>query len=285
MDNKLECLYSTEPRRRGPPSGYLRYTETRVAILEILLGLYLSKLPKKEEDVEVPFDPFLDIAKVLQSEAKTCTQDIWDAHKAIWTRCPSAKLVEDLVVSFAPFTPRSAQDAPAKTLLPPPAASATTSTAHDRHPALPSVSTSVQDSKGKLSEKLRNSTNPIPFSSTLVQENFERTSSHDLTDATPPAASTEGEAPSSSGIPQIEERQDNWHDNGPSNAHQTGSYMTMQRPASDSVQLAFPTHRSQPFGQEVAPVHNTNQAGMRDRSDMEIALALGGSPEYTGSYW
>lgn len=226
------------------------------------------------------------MAKILQSEAKTCTQDIWDAHKAIWTRCPSAKLVEDLVVSFAPFTPRSAQDAPAKTLLPPPASSAATSTAHDRHPALPSASTSVQDSRGKLTEKSRNSTNSTPFSSTLGQEHFERPGSHDLTDATPPPASTEGEVPSSSGIPRIEERQDNWHDNGSSNAHQTGSYLTMQRPTSDSVQLAYPTHRSQPFEQEAVPVHSTNPAaGMRDRSDMEIALALGGSPEYTGSYW
>lgn len=285
MDNKIECLYSTEPRRRGPPSGYLRYTETRVAILEILLGFYLSKLPKKEEDVDGPFDPFLDITQTLQSEAKTCTQDVWDAHKVLWTRCQSAKLVEDLVVSFAPFTPRSAQDAPAKTLLPPPTASATTSTAHDRHSAVPSLTTSAQDGKGKLHDKSRSSTNPLPFASTRGQENFERTSSHDLADATPPAPSTEGERPPSSGIPPIEERRDSWHGNSASNAHQNGSYLPMQRPASDSVQLAYPPHRSQPFEQDAVPVRNTNSTGMGDRSDMEIALALGGSPEYTGSYW
>lgn len=284
VDNKLECLYSKEPRRRGPPSGYLRYTETRVAILEILLGLYLSKLPKKEEEDGEPFDPFLDIATTLQAEAKTCTQDVWDAHKAVWTRCPSAKVVEELVVSFAPFTPRSAQEAHVKTLLPPPAASATTSSTHDRHSTSTSVSTSGKDGARKSDERLRNPANQIPFTQTLRPESFERTGSHDrLTDtASPVSVRTLGEAGPVSGI---EEQQDEWHDARAAGEHQARSYMSIPEPASDSVQLAYPSHRSQPFEQDIVSLDNSSSVKLRDTPDIEMALGLGGSQEYTGSYW
>ncbi|KAF9450826.1 hypothetical protein P691DRAFT_809349 [Macrolepiota fuliginosa MF-IS2] len=272
VDNKLECLYSKEPRRRGPPSGYLRYTETRVAILEILLGLYLSKLPKKEEDADVLFDPFLDIAKTLQTEAKTCTQDVWDAHKTLWTRCPSAKVVEELVVSFAPFTPRSAQEAPAKTLLPPPPTSTASSATHDRH--------SVSKEGTRKSEKIRHSAPQISFAQTHRPESFDRTGSHDhLTDTGSPASvRAQGITPE---VVAIEER-DGWQDCGPADGHQAGPHL---EPASESVRLTYPSHRAQPFEQNIVQLHTTDPVQLRDTADIEMALGLGGAQEYTGSYW
>lgn len=280
VDNKLECLYSKEPRRRGPPSGYLRYTETRVAILEILLGLYLSNLPKKEDDEE-PFDPFLEIAKSLQSEAKTCTQDVWDAHKAIWTRCTSAKLVEELVVSFAPFTPRSAQEAPAKTLLPPPP-STTTSTAHDRHSTSTTSPASHKDTGRKAGEKHRNS-NQIPFTQTLRPESFERTGSHDhLTDAASPLSTrTQGEPGPTPRVASVEEQeQEEWQTNG-----EHRPYMNIQERASGYVPLAYPARSSQSYGQNIVSLQDSGSMGLRDTPDIELALGLGSSQEYTGSYW
>jgi hypothetical protein len=260
VENKLECLYSKEPRRRGPPSGYLRYTETRVAILEILLGLYLTKLPKKAEDDEQLFDPFLEIAQILQSEAKTCTQDVWDAHRARWSKCPSAKLVEELVVSFAPFTPRSAQEAPVKTLLPPPAANSAAST-----------SAHAKDGGRKANDKSRNQ---MPFTSTLKPEAFE---SHDqLRDtASPISVRTQGETTPTPVVASNGERAEEWQDSavaGPSFIH-------LQE---QSVPLVYQT---QSYQQGPIQLQHTASMGLGSTPDLGVALGLGDSQEYTGSYW
>ncbi|KAF9465953.1 hypothetical protein BDZ94DRAFT_279355 [Collybia nuda] len=110
-ENKLECSYSREPRRRGPPSGYLRYTETRVTLLETLLGLYIAKNSGNMSD------PFLEAAESLLTESKTCTQDVWDGHKASWIASASSKVVEDLAMFFAPFH-RVENEQTSKPLLP-----------------------------------------------------------------------------------------------------------------------------------------------------------------------
>ncbi|KAJ3575464.1 hypothetical protein NP233_g1081 [Leucocoprinus birnbaumii] len=264
VDNKLECLYSKEPRRRGPPSGYLRYTETRVAILEILIGLYISKLPKKEEDEEDLFDPFFEIAQTLQSEAKTCTQDVWDAHKARWTQSPSAKVVEELVVSFAPFTPRSTTEAPVKTLLPPPTASASASTNHDRNSGSTAAAALSKDSGRKTNDKLRHSANTTPFTQTLKSDSFEATGTHDqLRDTASP------EAPPTSRIAALEEGED-WRESvvaGP-------SYINIQEPSTSSVQLVYPPQSYQQL----------RSTGLGNASELGLALGLE-DQEYTGSYW
>ncbi|KAJ7472386.1 hypothetical protein B0H11DRAFT_2237048 [Mycena galericulata] len=90
-ETKVECSYSREPRRRGPPSGYLRYTETRVALLETLLA-----------------------------QSKTHTQDVWDAYKHVWTDCDASRRVHELAGVFAPFSPTDNQTPAPKSLLPPP---------------------------------------------------------------------------------------------------------------------------------------------------------------------
>lgn len=272
VDNKLECLYSKEPRRRGPPSGYLRYTETRVAILEILIGLYISKLPKREEDDEEQYDPFLEIAQTLQSEAKTSTQDIWDAHKARWTKCPSAKLVEELVVTFAPFTPRSTQEAPVKTLLPPPTAPASGSTNHDRHST--ATTAQVKEAGRKANDKSRHSTNAIPFTQTLKPESFERPDGQDqLRDTTSPL-SAQVETASTPGITTIEDRGDGWQESAVAGP----PYTNIQEPSSSSVQLVY---QSQAYPQDTVQLGN---AGLGNTPDLGMALGME-DQEYTGSYW
>ncbi|PBK89054.1 hypothetical protein ARMGADRAFT_350456 [Armillaria gallica] len=115
-ETKVECSYSREPRRRGPPSGYLRYTETRVTLLETLLGLCILKLRGT-----VAFsDLCLQSVEVLRTESKTCTQDVWDAYKVVWTTTDAAKILDDLTNTFAPFAQRTDQETFAKPLLPPP---------------------------------------------------------------------------------------------------------------------------------------------------------------------
>jgi len=258
VDNKLECLYSKEPRRRGPPSGYLRYTETRVAILEILIGLYISKLPK--EDGEDLFDPFLETAQTLQSEARICTQDVWDAHKARWTKnCRSAQMVEQLVVSFAPFTPRSSQEAPVKTLLPTLNTAASSSANHHRHSATTSAVAQDKDDAQKA--------NQIPFTQTQRPGSLETTDDHGQLRDTP--SRTQLGAGPLSGITLAEQQREEWQASAP-------TCITGPEPSSTIAQLAYP----QSYQQDTAHLPSI---GLED--GLGLALGLGDSREYTGSYW
>ncbi|KAM6494888.1 hypothetical protein JOM56_009511 [Amanita muscaria] len=119
-ENRIECLYSSEPKRRGPPSGYLRYVETRVALFEVLLGLFISLTNStSERQNTAATDPFIDIAQRLVDESKRCTQDVWDEHKRAWTTCRSAKVIDELALAFAPYNPRTEHEGAPKTLLPP----------------------------------------------------------------------------------------------------------------------------------------------------------------------
>ncbi|KAJ7489304.1 hypothetical protein FB451DRAFT_686606, partial [Mycena latifolia] len=111
-ETKVECSYSREPRRRGPPSGYLRYTETRVALLETLLGLFIQSSGPQSAQA------FRDAVRTLKAESKTQTQDVWDAYKQVWSDCDAARAVHDLVTTFAPFSPADNQTPAAKALLP-----------------------------------------------------------------------------------------------------------------------------------------------------------------------
>lgn len=115
-ETKVECSYSREPRRRGPPSGYLRYTETRVTLLETLLGLFILRAAVPIETSVA--DILLENIRVLQTESKSCTQDVWDAYKASWTASQAAKVLDELANTFAPFTPRPDQEGFSKPLLP-----------------------------------------------------------------------------------------------------------------------------------------------------------------------
>ncbi|KXN85631.1 Nitrogen assimilation transcription factor nirA [Leucoagaricus sp. SymC.cos] len=271
VDNKLECLYSKEPRRRGPPSGYLRYTETRVAILEILLGLYLSKLPKKEEGDDQAADPFLEFAQTLQSEAKTCTQDVWDAHKAIWTKCPSAKLVEELTISFAPFTPRSAQEAPVKTLLP--LSSAPASSSNDRHHPASTPSPMQGKEGGRRTNEKSKPLNQIPFTQTLKPESFDATGSNDQSRSTasPLSARTQEDVAQMPGAAPMEEREEQWQN--------SGAYVNLQNPGSS---LVYPP---QSFRRDAVQLHSTSSMRLDGTPD-PLGVALGLDDQgYTGSYW
>ena len=266
VDNKLECLYSKEPRRRGPPSGYLRYTETRVAILEILIGLYISKLPK--EDGEDLFDPFLETAQTLQSEARICTQDVWDAHKARWTKnCRSAQMVEQLVVSLAPFTPRSSQEAPVKTLLPTLNTAASGSVNHHRHSATTSAVAQDKDDAQKANGKSQSSANRIPFTQTQRPGSLETTDDHGQLRDT--SSRTQLGAGPLSGITLAEQQREEWQVSAP-------TCITGPEPSSTIAQLAYP----QSYQQDTAHLPSI---GLED--GLGLALGLGDSREYTGSYW
>lgn len=117
-ENRVECSYSREPRRRGPPSGYLRYTETRVALFEILLGLFISHM-YPDSDREATIDPFYEVAQTLMAESKICTQDVWDGHRRVWTVRQSAKVIDKLAITLAPYSQRPDQEVASKPLLPP----------------------------------------------------------------------------------------------------------------------------------------------------------------------
>ena len=119
-ENRVECSYSREPRRRGPPSGYLRYTETRVTLFEILLGLFLTRTyPNTSDRPSTATDPFYESVKTLLAESATCTQDVWDEHRRAWTVCRSAKLIDDLAMTLSPYNQRPDQEVASKPLLPP----------------------------------------------------------------------------------------------------------------------------------------------------------------------
>ncbi|KAJ7088701.1 hypothetical protein C8R44DRAFT_751803 [Mycena epipterygia] len=111
-ETKVECSYSREPRRRGPPSGYLRHTETRVALFETLLGLFIQASgPQTTQKL-------YEVAQTLKAESTTHTQDVWDAYKQVWSHCDAARAVQELATVFAPFSPADNQTPAQKALLP-----------------------------------------------------------------------------------------------------------------------------------------------------------------------
>ncbi|KAJ7040688.1 hypothetical protein C8F04DRAFT_1081757 [Mycena alexandri] len=111
-DTKVECSYSREPRRRGPPSGYLRYTETRVTLLETLLGLFIQTSgPQTAQQL-------FDAVKTLRTESSTNTQEIWDAYKLTWTDSDGSRATP----AIKPLLPLSGKQSQAPP--PPPSVSA-----------------------------------------------------------------------------------------------------------------------------------------------------------------
>jgi len=60
---------------------------------------------------------FVEFANVLKSQSKTATQDVWDAQKDAWNTLDAAKLLEEVILSFAPFAHRD-QETLSKPLLP-----------------------------------------------------------------------------------------------------------------------------------------------------------------------
>ncbi|KAJ7246573.1 hypothetical protein B0H12DRAFT_1235505 [Mycena haematopus] len=114
----LDCSYSREPRRRGPPSGYLRFTETRVALLETLLGLYIQTSAHQTTQI------LHNAVRRLAAESKSrTTQDVWDAYKLKWTNSDASRAIHELAAVFAPFSPTENQSVTAKALLPLPQSS------------------------------------------------------------------------------------------------------------------------------------------------------------------
>ncbi|KAJ7182720.1 hypothetical protein C8R43DRAFT_940827 [Mycena crocata] len=111
-ETKVECSYSREPRRRGPPSGYLRFTETRVALLETLLGLFIQTSGPESAHM------LYDAARKLTEESTTHTQDVWDSYKQSWTDSNASRAVHELATVFAPFSPAENQTPTTKALLP-----------------------------------------------------------------------------------------------------------------------------------------------------------------------
>ncbi|KAJ7628567.1 hypothetical protein FB45DRAFT_40568 [Roridomyces roridus] len=110
-ETKLECSYSREPRRRGPPSGYLKHTETRVALLETLLGLFIQSSPQSAHALN-------ETIQTLTEQSKTQTQDVWDTYKRTWSESDAARGLHQLAISFAPFAPTENQIPASKPLLP-----------------------------------------------------------------------------------------------------------------------------------------------------------------------
>jgi len=85
--------------RRGPPSGYLRYIETRVTILETFLGLLIYRSPS--------LPPTLTpLAHHLHGDSKPSsgvTQDVWDGYREHWTKEDSCRVLEQTVVGVTGF--------------------------------------------------------------------------------------------------------------------------------------------------------------------------------------
>ncbi|KAF8904619.1 hypothetical protein CPB85DRAFT_1437795, partial [Mucidula mucida] len=242
-ETKVECSYSREPRRRGPPSGYLRYTETRVTLLETLLGLCISKSSRKS----LP-DLTLDCIQTLQTEAKNCTQDIWDGYKVLWTGSQAAKILDDLTNNFAPFPQRTEQETFAKPLLPPPIN--TKSNGNGSSPAVihntPSpTNTMPRESTSWTSPSVSFVIPPSP-SFPLPRESFERTQ-------TP--------------IPGVKERA-----------------FVIPR---NSLDFGFPSASTSTSVYHNIPPPSPNYF-YNNSPDVDVEMAVGddhGSGVYTGSYW
>ncbi|KAF8634763.1 hypothetical protein AX15_000726 [Amanita polypyramis BW_CC] len=70
--------------------------------------------PASERDI----DPLYEAAQTLLAEAKSCTQDVWDGHRRIWAVCQSAKVIDELAITFAPYSQRPDQEVVSRPLLP-----------------------------------------------------------------------------------------------------------------------------------------------------------------------
>ncbi|KAJ7176715.1 hypothetical protein C8R46DRAFT_1077099, partial [Mycena filopes] len=156
-DTKVECSYSREPKRRGPPSGYLKHIETSLNLIQTLLGLYLQSRPQVAREL-------LDAVRTLRKESSTHTQDKWDAYKVTWTDSDASREVHALAGLFAPFSPADNQIPAVKALLP--------------------LSGKQQASPQPPPPLRARSPSPFPTSLSYRNESFERTVAHE-----PPASS------------------------------------------------------------------------------------------------
>ncbi|KAK7435767.1 hypothetical protein VKT23_019465 [Stygiomarasmius scandens] len=77
-------------------------------------------IPALHRDPHISADSLRIAVNRLQVESKTCTQDVWDSYKSLWSATDAAGGVEALANHFAPFSHKSEGDSFAKPLLPPP---------------------------------------------------------------------------------------------------------------------------------------------------------------------
>lgn len=207
---------------------------------------------------------------------------MWDAHKTIWARCASSKLVDELVVSFAPFTPRSSQDTPVKTLLPPPHSTCISATHQQNQAASTSEFSSAREGGQKLSGS-RRAPSQAPFNQTLRPESFERAGTHErLTDrASSITTFNPGEA-------RPTPDQEDWQDNEVGPVGNTQPYMDMHEYRQGTPGYApstYPRQTTQSYGHNVISLQTSGPNQLRSTPELELALGLNGSQEYTGSYW
>src|ERR1700685_2772219 len=102
--------------RRGPPSGYLRYIEARVAVLETFLGLLISdsnstsSIPLTSTPSSASFSQTLtNLSIQLLNDSKPSsgtTQDVWDGYREYWAKEEACRVLEEAVVGFTGFIKR-----------------------------------------------------------------------------------------------------------------------------------------------------------------------------------
>ncbi|KAK0444279.1 uncharacterized protein EV420DRAFT_1751901 [Desarmillaria tabescens] len=258
-ETKVECSYSREPRRRGPPSGYLRYTETRVTLLETLLGLCILKLRGTVAFSEL----CLQSVEILRTESKTCTQDVWDAYKVVWTGTDAAKILDDLTNTFAPFAQRTDQETFAKPLLPPPNPNLKAGGGQQQSPSTPSQPTFYQaKANGHSHSPSVMQTTPSPtseqphlsYSYSMSRESFERTH-------TPPPQLKKCDTP----VWSREDVDFSFPSTSPTTSR--APLLTYPSPISNAFPVATPP--------DVEMTTDLDYKGLTDESN----------PAYTGSYW
>ncbi|KAF5390979.1 hypothetical protein D9757_004004 [Collybiopsis confluens] len=298
-ETKVECSYSREPRRRGPPSGYLKYTETRVNILETLLGLLCAS--HSNPDSIIP--TLLALTLTLKSESKTCTQDVWDRHKANWSGSQAAEVIEELTLTFAPFVHNRGENSAsgegyAKPLLPPMHDGNNKTKGDDRslsppvhethipHTDRDMISLSPQSPHQHAPHSPLTATfgvtpnsqqeQPAPFSpGMLLRESFERTSS-----ARAPSLDSATDRPTSVNSHHGIDRD---HDAGHTSSLSFGySFIDQSVPGSSSISYPTTVYHSRP-----QPSSSSSQleTGYLRSNPGVNPLELSEDSSYTGSYW
>ncbi|KIM91769.1 hypothetical protein PILCRDRAFT_811044, partial [Piloderma croceum F 1598] len=319
VDTHNECSYSREPRRRGPPSGYLRYIETRVTILETFLGLLISRSPSLSPTL-TPLAHHLHGDSIPSSGV---TQDVWDGYREHWTKEVSCRVLEETVVGVTGFVRKEEGDSSTATsglpsgfkpLLPPKGVDDGTGISTGAKAGKKSATITTQQPQsqaGTYSSPLRPPSPPSLYfhpqsKSVAPTESFERTT---IRSSPAPSATTSIDPRSHfqhhdalnfthSQIPTYEHTAPSSFTRlGTGSAPEAGWLDSMSKHAHDPEHMSFMDNFS--FGADGHSIAGSSEKNMDTRghlqggadsgmeSDLPSVLpqAEDGNSSYTGSYW
>jgi len=116
IESNLECTYSRQARRRGPPLGFLRHVEVRLHIGDAFLGYVISEDPglvsellsRARSFAQLPQDP---------TSGQAISEQIarWDNWAAQWRETDMSRILDGVSARFATPVSRPELESPLKT--------------------------------------------------------------------------------------------------------------------------------------------------------------------------